>query len=253
MKALARFEAFVENLIEGPFAHLPGSSLQPVQIAKAISRAMEDGQSIGPDRVYVPNQFVVELNGADYAALQAAEAALARELAGYAEHAAREQGWSFLGPVTVTLRAGEDVKLHRVRVRAERAAGAGIAQLPSAPANLAGSPTLPPANPGSAVSEAALVLQQEGAPVTIPLTRALVTLGRELGNDVVLGDASVSRRHAELRWEDGHWYLIDLGSTNGTFVGGVRISRQPLRQGDRLRLGAATLDFRAGPPVEGTS
>jgi FHA domain len=62
-------------------------------------------------------------------------------------------------------------------------------------------------------------------------------LGRHPACDVVLGDLSVSRRHARLRYQDGGWTLHDLDSTNGTKVNGLRVGRCALRPGDRLALG----------------
>jgi hypothetical protein len=66
-------------------------------------------------------------------------------------------------------------------------------------------------------------------------------LGRHHRCDVVLGDLSVSRRHAKLVFRDGHWVIQDLGSTNGTAVNGRRVGRCELRPGDRLLIGAARL------------
>ncbi len=68
-----------------------------------------------------------------------------------------------------------------------------------------------------------------------------VSLGRERSCDVVLDDPLVSRRHARLRFRDGSWILHDLGSTNGTFLNGLRVGRCQLRAGDRLDLGDTRL------------
>jgi hypothetical protein len=84
--------------------------------------------------------------------------------------------------------------------------------------------------PGAAV----LALDWEG-------TTDEVLIGRHPGCDVVLAEATVSRRHAQLRFRDGHWILHDLGSTNGTAVNGQRVMRCQLRPGDLLRLGERRL------------
>ena len=73
------------------------------------------------------------------------------------------------------------------------------------------------------------------------------SIGRTGGtNDVVLGDdSSVSGHHAHLRHDtDGAYYLVDMDSTNGSFVNGARISRQPLRNNDRIVLGKTQLVFK---------
>ena len=62
-------------------------------------------------------------------------------------------------------------------------------------------------------------------------------LGRSRACDLVLGDDSVSRRHAMLVREGDRIILTDLGSTNGTFVNGRQITEAEVQPGDRLRLG----------------
>jgi pSer/pThr/pTyr-binding forkhead associated (FHA) protein len=74
-----------------------------------------------------------------------------------------------------------------------------------------------------------------------------VVIGRGQGCDVRLPDPSVSQRHAIIRVEGGKHSLIDEGSTNGTFVGGVRLSPHAprvLRTGDLIRVGRVWLEAR---------
>ena len=77
-------------------------------------------------------------------------------------------------------------------------------------------------------------------------TGNVVTIGRETTNDVVLADdPRASRRHAELRLgSDGSWVLRDLGSHNGTFLNGERVSQAPLSDGDIVALGNHVFRFR---------
>ncbi|HRF00930.1 MAG TPA: FHA domain-containing protein, partial [Pirellulaceae bacterium] len=69
------------------------------------------------------------------------------------------------------------------------------------------------------------------------LEEPVVSIGRETGNTIRLRDTEVSRRHGEIRSEQGRWVLIDLGSSNGTFVERDRIERHELRTGDRIQIG----------------
>jgi pSer/pThr/pTyr-binding forkhead associated (FHA) protein len=59
----------------------------------------------------------------------------------------------------------------------------------------------------------------------------------------MLDDPNVSRRHAELRRENGSWVVADLGSTNGIKVNGRRVAEQSLSPGDQITLGLETLAF----------
>jgi two-component system, NtrC family, sensor kinase len=66
-------------------------------------------------------------------------------------------------------------------------------------------------------------------------------MGRDPLCDVPLTDASISRHHAELRVEEGKFHIIDLNSSNGTFVNGVPVSEAAIRPGDQIRLGTQIL------------
>lgn len=70
-----------------------------------------------------------------------------------------------------------------------------------------------------------------------------ITIGRDPGNDIVVSsDPSVSRRHARLQKSGEMWRVFDLGSSNGTFVNGLRVRNGTVvRPGDRLQIGQTTL------------
>jgi len=71
-----------------------------------------------------------------------------------------------------------------------------------------------------------------------PLDQDEVRLGRDLGNDITVNDPEVSRHHARFLERDGSVFLEDLGSTNGTFLNGERVTNpQQLRVGDVITLG----------------
>jgi pSer/pThr/pTyr-binding forkhead associated (FHA) protein len=56
-----------------------------------------------------------------------------------------------------------------------------------------------------------------------PLTQSEIVIGRDPTNDIVINDAEVSRKHARLMLQAGSYVLEDLGSTNGTYVGGQKL------------------------------
>ena len=77
-----------------------------------------------------------------------------------------------------------------------------------------------------------LIINQQITPITKVVTR----LGRQLENDVVFKEESVSRNHSEIHCENGKYILHDLKSTSGTFVNSRRIERCVLNSGDLISL-----------------
>ena len=75
-----------------------------------------------------------------------------------------------------------------------------------------------------------------------------MTLGRLPSCDWSLDDASISRKHAEVREEGGQWWLVDLGSSNGSQVNGRKGERHRLRGGDLLTLGTVAFEIQDDAP-----
>lgn len=77
-----------------------------------------------------------------------------------------------------------------------------------------------------------------GGRSVVPIPPTVMKLGRNSENQVVLNDPSISRFHAEIRPQNGDYYLVDVGSKNGTMVNGERIQEKKLEHGDRIQLGS---------------
>jgi uncharacterized RDD family membrane protein YckC len=84
----------------------------------------------------------------------------------------------------------------------------------------------------------------------IPLSRTLLSVGRDPSNDIVLPDAMVSRRHAVIEYRGNQYFLRDCNSSNGSLVNGDKISERGLRDGDLVAIGTARLLFREEAEVE---
>jgi pSer/pThr/pTyr-binding forkhead associated (FHA) protein len=74
----------------------------------------------------------------------------------------------------------------------------------------------------------------------------VVVLGRSSTCDITVDDPNVSRRHAEIRHEDGAYWIVDLGSTNGVTVNGKRVERARLAPEDEVLIGTTDLRFERG-------
>ena len=84
------------------------------------------------------------------------------------------------------------------------------------------------------------------------LPGAKFTVGRDQQNDIVVADTSVSRQHAELERGKTGFVCRDLGSTYGTFVGGMKVKEVVLKDGDEVKLGKLTFRFLDGGLAEST-
>ena len=137
-------------------------------------------------------------------------------------------------------------------------------------------PATPPAHqPAPAPATAAPEPSQGSAPPTLAslevanegvlkgrrfeIRTPLAHIGRGPHNDVVINDLSVSETHAKLQRREGGWFIVDMGSTNGTYVGGRRInSEHTLTGAPDVRFGNVKCLFRihrgeqAGPEAHGT-
>ncbi|MFQ3584462.1 MAG: FHA domain-containing protein, partial [Cyanobacteriota bacterium] len=95
---------------------------------------------------------------------------------------------------------------------------------------------------GRSVEAFLTVLSGANAGLTLPLRGGMV-VGRGSNADIQLADYGISRQHCRLDVESERYILTDLGSLNGTYVNGERITRIPLLEGDRIQIGASTLKF----------
>lgn len=78
-----------------------------------------------------------------------------------------------------------------------------------------------------------------------PQTAVVVAIGRHPESDIFLDDITVSRRHAEVRHDEGAYWAHDVGSLNGTYLNRERIDTAPLSSGDELQVGKFRLLFLA--------
>jgi pSer/pThr/pTyr-binding forkhead associated (FHA) protein len=124
--------------------------------------------------------------------------------------------------------------------------GACACAIPTAPAQAGFSPATYPTSATAVMATAATTLvglDPQVASLRAVVPAAGLRIGREAGNDLIIPDPTVSRRHARIVPEGGMLVLYDEGSTNGTFVNEQRITRQPIQPGDIVRFG--NVRFRA--------
>ena len=241
MGFLQRFENRLEQTVSTVFAKAFRSAVQPVEVAAALQREVDNSaQILSRDRRLVPNHFQVELSPADHERLAPYSSTLAEELTEMLRDHAHEQSYVFPGPVSIDFDQRDDLTTGRFRVRSSALA------------------KVTPASGGSvsetAVRRAQVVLEVNG--VRHPLDPPGIVIGRGTDADLRINDPGISRRHTELRVQAGERgttvTAVDLGSTNGTLVNGSRTDRATLEDGDTLKIGTTTMTVRflgsgAGP------
>ncbi len=213
------FEARLERLVESTFGRIFRSDLQPAEFGRKLRRAMDDHRVVSAaGRTVVANRFDFTVAPVDADALEGMLGTLRRELAELARAHARDEGYVFVGPVEVSV--VDDVAVARGTIELDARMVEGVGALP----------------PGS-------LLLPTGD--RVPLGEYVVSIGRHDDCTVVLADPNVSRNHAEVRPSGDGFAVVDLGSTNGTKVNGVRVAEHQLRPGDEVRFGNTVVRFEA--------
>jgi Protein of unknown function (DUF3662)/FHA domain len=248
---LRGIEQKIESLFEGVFGRAFRTHVQPVELARKLAKEMDDGKAVSVSRVYVPNEYSVYLSPADRDQFSSYEDSLVDELQQYlAEHARREQ-YALLSQPRVRFETDEDLSVGEFGIATRLAQPAG-GRVPQAAAGEAGAtmiyrPRAP--QPTEAASPAELGVGREVVTLTVDGRRHEVgkrrtLIGRSKECDVQIDDPSASRKHAELRQEGSAYWVVDLDSTNGLEVNGMRTQRAKLDHGDKITIGSTDIAFR---------
>ncbi|MBB5928840.1 FhaA domain-containing protein [Streptomyces echinatus] len=285
MGVLKKFEQRLEGLVNGTFAKVFKSEVQPVEIAGALQRECDNNATIwNRDRTVVPNDFIVELSAPDFERLSPYSGQLGDELAGMVRDYAKQQRYTFMGPIKVNLEKADDLDtgLYRVRSRTlassssqQGAPGAapgapaagrpgqpapgGYGYPPAAPAGAPPMPSAPPpgARPGGYGYPQPATQRPAAAPMSGARTRYWIEINgtrhQISRSTLVLGRST----DADVRIDDpgvsrrhceirtGTPSTIqDLGSTNGIVVDGQHTTRATLRDGSRIVVGSTTVIYR---------
>ncbi|MFE4547987.1 FhaA domain-containing protein [Streptomyces sp. NPDC056785] len=276
MGVLKKFEQRLEGLVNGTFAKVFKSEVQPVEIAGALQRECDNNATIwNRERTVVPNDFIVELSTPDFERLSPYSGQLGDELAGMVRDYAKQQRYTFMGPIKVHLEKADDLDTGLYRVRSRTLASSTDQQAPErAPAGPpqasprgqggygyppAAAPPMPSAPPPGRPGPSPMGhrpgvsagpagggrtrhwIEINGARHQI--SRPTLVLGRSTEADVRIDDPGVSRRHCEIRTGTPST-IQDLGSTNGIVVDGQHTTRATLRDGSRIVVGSTTIIYR---------
>lgn len=236
---LQRFEQRLEGAVTGAFARAFRSAVQPVEIAAAIQREIDNSAHIlSRERMLVPNDFTVELSGPDHERLTPFGDTLATELRTLVQEHVTEQRYTLAGPLAIAFVEVPELGTGRFRVRSRT--------------NAAVTPVSGQRMTETAVRSSDVIIEING--LRHPLAAPGVVIGRGNEAELRIDDPGISRRHAQIQiHESGGSTTVtvtDLGSTNGVVLNGHRVQTASVANGSEIRLGNTTVVIRISPPED---
>jgi len=248
MSVLRNLEAKLGGLVEGAFSRAFKSRVEPVELARKLAKEMEDAKTVSVSRVYVPNHYRVFLSPQDREQFSSYEPALRKELSDYLLEHARTERLALTSRPVVKFKTDDRLSLGEFGIQAQLLDEDPSEERNAAPSQgdfghtMVYSPDRSsrrlepePAKPTRAVVAG-------GGRRTV-LSGDRMTIGRSRECEIVVDDANVSRRHAELHAQGEGWRIVDLGSTNGIKVNHRKVAKATLQHGDRITLGVTELEF----------
>lgn len=249
MNRLDKFEHFFERIMEESVGRIFRSPVQPAEIGRRLERAMEANQVVSVEGIIVPNDYKVEMNPQDMVTFADFVPALCRQMEEWLGDLAATRGYEFIDRVRVQIFGVDEVSRRQIYVESE------IRELPNFDQReqdeiqktevmrvVKSTGNIPP--------KLLRFVGGDDAGATIIVRRPLLQIGRALDNDIVLESAEVSRHHARIEYRGTSFYIVDLGSTNGTMINGVATTEAELAHGDQITMGNITLEFLPYTPSE---
>jgi hypothetical protein len=257
---LKHIEKRMESLVEGVFGRAFRRQIHPVEIAKGLTKQMDEGRMVSISRTYAPNDFTVHLSKEDTESIQAYQASLKDELIQYASTHAENKNYHLMTPPRMRFETEETLRFGEFGVTAKLTGGDGPREK-GAPQDTSGQTRIfrTDESTGGGMDQGTAAISADEAR-RHGLAREIVevvlgdekhqlegygpwTVGRSQENHIVVNDPNVSRKHARISRADNGFVVEDLGSTNGTLLDGAPIDRERIEGGDELTFGQTTARF----------
>ena len=215
MGLLDSFEKGLERAVNSAFAKTFRSGIQPVEIASALRSELDKKAAVvSRDRILAPNTFIVHLATADDERMRTLGGALADELVTLVHKHAKSQGYTFAGPVSITLERDPQLSTGTLRVNSSTAEGRVAWRG---------------------------VLDVEGK--RHPIVKSRTVIGRGSDADITISDSGTSRKHVEILWDGERAMVRDMQSTNGTLLDGRKVTEAGLPPDSTVTIGRTDIVF----------
>ena len=225
------------------FARAYATSIRPISLGRQLIGLLDASADHQP----LSGSYVIRMQSSDLAAFVDVKAHLIRELVIAATQHCEKQGYEYNEPFSVVLEDDEAIKAGTFQILPQLTPKITTQPVGSASASASATSARPIEDVAEIIStpvpaaNAALVLSTGQR---INLSGETMKIGRHATCSVVFADSNVSREHAQLINSIDGWSIVDLGSTNGTKVNGVKIAGQKLLMtGDELAFGTSTARF----------
>jgi hypothetical protein len=257
---LKHIEKRMESLVEGVFGRAFRRQIHPVEIAKGLTKQMDEGRMVSISRTYAPNDFTVHLSKEDTESIRAYRASLEDELIQYASTHAENKNYHLMTPPRIHFETEDTLRFGEFGVTAKLTGGDGPREK-GAPQDTSGQTRIfrTEESSGGEIDQGTATISADEAR-RHGLAREIVevvlgdekyqlegrgpwSVGRSQENDIVINDPNVSRKHARISRADNGFVVEDLGSTNGTLLDGAPIDRERIEGGDELTFGQSTARF----------
>jgi hypothetical protein len=221
MGFLDNFERSVERLVGGSFAKAFASGVRPGEIVAGLKREIDArAKIVSRTRILAPHDYSISLAPADHERLARLGNELVEEITQALSAYATLRRYSFSARPTLTLMASADLSEGMLDIRSD--------------------------SPGVVVWVPALTWDS----IHYPLVAKSTIIGRGTDSDIHVVAPGVSRHHCEIRWNGKRAEVLDLGSTNGTQLDGVSVTRAALPDACTLGIGQARILFEVVPQAE---
>ncbi|MCL5053353.1 FhaA domain-containing protein [Ferrimicrobium acidiphilum] len=217
---LESFERKIAAVVESIFAKGSPRGIEPAELGRRLVREIERSSRVGVRSNIAPNMVTVALSPEDLQELRPLRNRVEGELRVLAEETVEAGDYELLGPIVLQLIEDPELKSGTFYIDCDFREEQGFADRWE-------------------------LVFADGSQLKLGLGTHVI--GRLAGSAVFVDDPRVSRRHAEIVVEEGRVTVFDSGSTNGTFVNGVKISRPTeLNPGDVVTVGTTDLTVRKG-------
>lgn len=275
MGFLDKVERGLEKVVTSFFRGTSTASVKPVELTTALRNEMDRGiLPISEGRSLAPNDFVVSLSEQDYETAKGWGSAVVNELARVTAEHATTQEYSVQSDIMIHFISDPSFKVGEMEINGsikEVSSSSPASEIVSKPTP---KPIAPPVQHFEPVAAAKTTAQPAPvvrpkatpAPVTVPKQAILevdgqryalhhhsIVLGRSASTDIPVDDSGISRQHLRVETRgESEFVVSDLGSTNGTYVDGKKISSETrIFDGSIINIGQTKIVFRLITPNNG--